>query len=135
MLILSNWVPNGLVSIVYGTDNTHCASIQDVGIDFGGGDIFMPEKLLDGADVIPFLLAISMWAGAECPACHSIMNFSKTTHLLQVALYLLLFPALSLFYKEQYIFGGLALLVLGANSVLVACFSKFTISSTGTHRA
>ena len=55
MLILSNWVPNGLVSIVYGTDNTHCASIQDVGIDFGGGDIFMPEKLLDGADVIPFL--------------------------------------------------------------------------------
>ena len=32
-----------------------CTAIQDVGVDHGGADIMMPEKLLDGADVIAIL--------------------------------------------------------------------------------
>lgn len=40
---------------VYRADNAHSSPVEHVGIYFGGGDILVPQQLLDGANVVAIL--------------------------------------------------------------------------------
>jgi hypothetical protein len=80
-------------------------------------------------------LTISVYTGAECPECHSHMKFSKKTYVLQILLYLLIFPTLNLmFTHKQYVLGGLLLLALVVLSISAAYFSKFIVDPAHAHR-
>jgi uncharacterized protein YbaR (Trm112 family) len=56
---------------------------------------------------------ISIVNDIACPYCNTRLTFDKFTFVLNVLLYILIFPSLSLiFTKHHFIFGSLALLLI-----------------------
>jgi hypothetical protein len=45
--------------LVHGTMNFLAAAIQEMGIDHHGADVSVPQKLLDGADIVAVLQMLS----------------------------------------------------------------------------
>ena len=86
---------------------------------------------------IPLLrhMTISLFHGAECPNCHSYMTFKKSIFVLQIFLYVMLFPTLEIiFVKNNYILGTAGLLLLLLSSFFLAYSAKYVVDSAHKRR-
>ena len=72
-------------------------------------------------------MIISYYNGAECPQCHSYMTFSKKTHLMQLAIFVLIFPAVSLINSYGYLVALLACISILILLFSINYFSKYKI--------
>jgi hypothetical protein len=63
--------------------NTLSASIEDVGVDHGGFDIFVAEEFLDGADVVAVLEQVGGKGVAESVATDALLDTCGTDSLFE----------------------------------------------------
>ncbi len=84
---------------------------------------------------IPLLrhLTISCFNGAECPQCHSYMRFNASVCIVQLFIFILIFPALAYFEQDK-LLGLFFLVAVIALSSLVSYFSSYKVDPTHVSR-